>query len=153
MTTLDEMDKKILHALSRDARLSVEKVAEQTNLSSTPVRRRIKRMETEGIIRRYTVDVDMEKAGYALSLYVFLKLQSRDRTTIAKFEDKIRHMPEVTTCALVTGPHDYVMTMRLQDMDTYNIFLHSVLSELPGVFGIETSVVIGGVKNEIPVPR
>ncbi|MBK6468322.1 MAG: hypothetical protein IPF96_16855 [Rhodobacter sp.] len=45
------------------------------------------------------------------------------------------------------------MTMRLQDMDTYNIFLHSVLSELPGVFGIETSVVIGGVKNEIPVPR
>ncbi len=62
-------------------------------------------------------------------------------------------MPEVTTCALVTGPHDYVMTMRLQDMDTYNIFLHSVLSELPGVFGIETSVVIGGVKNEIPVPR
>ncbi len=74
MTTLDEMDKKILHALSRDARLSVEKVAEQTNLSPTPVRRRIKRMETEGIIRRYTVDVDMEKAGYGLTLYVFLKL-------------------------------------------------------------------------------
>ena len=153
MTTLDEMDKKILHALSRDARLSVEKVAEQTNLSPTPVRRRIKRMETEGIIRRYTVDVDMEKAGYGLTLYVFLKLQSRDRTTIAKFEDKIRHMPEVTTCALVTGPHDYVMTMRLQDMATYNIFLHSVLSELPGVFGIETSVVIGGVKNETPIPH
>ncbi|MBK6468323.1 MAG: hypothetical protein IPF96_16860 [Rhodobacter sp.] len=80
-----------------------KRLLEQTNLSPTPGRRRIKRMETEGIVRRYTVDVDMEKPVTALR-FTFLKLQSRDRTTIAKFEDKIRHMPEVTSCALVTGP-------------------------------------------------
>ena len=153
MTTMDEIDKKILHALSSDARRSVESVAEEIGLSTTPTRRRIKNLEAGGIIRRYTVDVDMDRAGYGLTVYVFMKLQSRDQTTIATFEDKIKHLPEVTACALVTGPHDYVLTMRFEDMDAYNRFLRSVLSELPGVLGIETSVVIGSVKNEVPLPH
>ena len=150
---MDDIDKKILHALSSDARRSVESVAEEIGLSTTPTRRRIKNLEADGIIRRYTVDVDMEQAGYGLTVYVFMKLQSRDQTTIATFEDKIKHLPEVTACALVTGPHDYVLTMRFEDMDAYNRFLRSVLAELPGVLGIETSVVIGSVKNEVPLPH
>lgn len=152
MTSIDETSKKILHALSTDARRSVESVAEEIGLSTTPTRRRIKNLEAGGIIRRYTVDVDMEKAGYGLTVYVFMKLQSRDQATIAAFEDRIMHLPEVAACALVTGPHDYVLTIRVKDMEAYNRFLRSVLSELPGVFGIETSVIIGSVKNEIPLP-
>lgn len=150
--TLDDFDRKILRALSVDARRSVERVAEEIGLSTTPTRRRIKNLEANGIIRRYTVDVDMERAGYGLTVYVFMKLQSRDRKTIATFEKTVSDLPEVTACALVTGPHDYVLTMRVKDMETYNRFLRSVLSELPGVFGIETSVVIGSVKNEMPLP-
>jgi Lrp/AsnC family leucine-responsive transcriptional regulator len=149
---MDAYDRKILSALALDARRSVESVAQAVGLSTTPVRRRIKQLEESGVIRRYTLEVDMERAGYGLLLYVFMKLQSRDQTTIARFEDRIRHLPEVTGCALVTGPHDYVLTLRVRDMETYNRFLRSVLSELPGVFGIETSVVIGAVKNEIPLP-
>lgn len=152
MAMIDKIDKKILQAFSGDARRSVESVAEEIGLSTTPTRRRVKNLEASGVIRRYTVDVDMDQAGYGLTVYVFIKLQSRDQTNIAQFEDKILHLPEVTECALVTGPHDYVLTMRMQDMETYNRFLRSVLSELPGVFGIETSVVIGSVKNEIPLP-
>ncbi|MXY33090.1 MAG: Lrp/AsnC family transcriptional regulator [Boseongicola sp. SB0664_bin_43] len=150
---MDDIDKKILHALSSDARRSVESVAEEIGLSTTPTRRRIKNLEAGGIIRRYTVDVDMEQAGYGLTVYVFMKLQSRDQATIATFEDKIKHLPEVTACALVTGPHDYVLTMRFEDMEAYNRFLRSVLAELPGVLGIETSVVIGSVKDEVPLPH
>jgi Lrp/AsnC family transcriptional regulator, leucine-responsive regulatory protein len=152
MTTLDKTDAKILQVLSQDARQSVERVAEQVNRSATPVRRRIRRLEDEGIIRRYTLDVDMKACGYGLQLFAFIKLQSRDRPTIADFEERIRRLPEVTTCNLVTGAHDYVLEMRMPDMDTYNNFLRSVLSELPGVFGIETSVVIGPVKDEIALP-
>jgi len=152
MFNLDEIDKKILKALAQDSRMSVERVSEIVSLSPTPVRRRIKRLETDGLIRKYTVDVDMDKAGFGLTLYVFVKLQSRDQKTIADFENRVSIMPEVSNCALVTGPHDYIMTMRFQDMETYNVFLRSVLSELPGVFGIETSVEIGSVKNTVPLP-
>lgn len=152
MTTIDEIDKRILKALSGDARRSVESVAEAIGLSTTPTRRRIKNLETGGIIRCYTLDVDMERAGYGLTVYVFIKLQGRDQKTIGKFEDKLKRLSEVSACDLVTGPHDYILTMRVKDMETYNQFLRSVLSELPGVFGIETSVVIGTVKSETPIP-
>lgn len=152
MTTPDAMDRRILHALSRDARLSVERVAEQVGLSPTPVRRRIRRLEEAGIIRRYTLDVDMKACGYGLRLYAFVKLQSRDRATIAEFEARVRRLPEVTGCHLVTGPHDYILAMQLPDMESYNLFLRATLAELPGVFGIETSVVIGPVKDETALP-
>lgn len=152
MTTLDPTDIKILQALSQESRLSVERLAEQVNRTPTPVRRRVKRLEQEGVIRRYTVDVDMKACGFSLQLYVFIKLQSRDRNTIADFESRVRRLPEVTSCNLVTGAHDYILEMRMKDMETFNLFLRSVLSELPGVFGIETSVVIGPVKNEVALP-
>ncbi len=152
MTRIDATDRQILHALSRDARLSVERVSEQVNLSATPVRRRIRRLEEGGVIRRYTLDVDMKACGYGLQLFVFIKLQSRDRATISEFEARVRRLPEVTSCHLVTGAHDYILGMRLKDMETYNVFLRSTLAELPGVFGIETSVVIGQVKDEIELP-
>lgn len=109
-------------------------------------------MEDEGLIRKYSVDVDMKKAGYALTLYVFVKLQSRDPKTIADFEAKVGRLPQIAHCVLVTGPHDYILTVSMQDMETYNEFLRSVLAELPGVFGIESNVVIGTVKNETPLP-
>ena len=152
MSILDPTDKKILHVLAHDSRLSAERVADAVNLSTTPVRRRIKRLEERGLIRRYTLNVDMEQAGYGLTLYIFIKLQNRDRDTIARFEDRVQNLPEVSDCALVTGPHDYILTMRVSDMEAYNEFLRSILSELPGVFGIETSVVIGKVKDEPPLP-
>ncbi len=152
MATIDAIDRRILHALSRDARLSVERVAEQVNLSPTPVRRRIRRLEEAGVIRRYTLGVDMKACGYGLQLFAFIKLQSRDRATIGEFETRVRRLPEVTSCNLVTGAHDYILGMQLKDMETYNTFLRSTLAELPGVFGIETAVVIGQVKDEVPLP-
>lgn len=152
MTKIDAIDQEILHVLSRDGRLSVERVSEQVNLSATPVRRRIRRLEETGIIRRYTIDVDMKECGYSLRLFAFIKLQSRDRDTIREFEDRVRALPEVSSCTLVTGAHDYILEMRLTDMETYNQFLRSTLAELPGVFGLETSVVIGQVKDVTPLP-
>lgn len=55
-------------------------------------------------------------------------------------------LPEVQRCDLITGVHDYILTMRLPDMKNYYQYLRGVLAELPGVFGFEASVVIGKVK-------
>lgn len=149
---IDEMDRKILQALSADGRLSAERLAERVNLSATPVRRRVRHLEEAGIIRRYTVEIDMKACGFGLRLFAFIKLQSRDRATIREFEERVRGLPEVTGCNLVTGPHDYILELRLKDMETYNLFLRATLAELPGVFGLETSVVIGPVKDDVAVP-
>jgi Lrp/AsnC family leucine-responsive transcriptional regulator len=152
MANLDPIDRRILHALSQDARMSVERLAEQVHLSPTPVRRRLRRLEEQGVIQRYTVAVDMKACGYGLQLFAFVKLQARDRETISGFEGRVRELRQVVSCHLVTGAHDYMLELRLRDMETYNEFLRSVLAELPGVLAFETSVVIGPVKEGIALP-
>lgn len=152
MTKVDGIDKKILQELARDARQPIERLAAAVNLSPTPVRRRIKRMEDERLIRRYSVDVDMRKAGYTLTLVIFVKLQSRNHANIAEFEARVQALPQISRCVLITGAQDYILTMSVQDMDDYNSFLRSALAELPGVAGIESNVVITEVKETVPLP-
>lgn len=149
---MDQIDRRILQCLHEDGRASVETVAARIDMSPTPVRRRIRQMEEQGIIRGYRADIDLNGCGLPLSLLVFLKLQSRDRATIAQFESRVRSLREVMSCTLITGSADYLLTLRVADMKAYNDYLHGVLAELPGVFGIETSVVISEVKAATQLP-
>ena len=149
---LDNIDKKIIAALTEDGRASVETVAQSVGLSPTPTRRRIRRLEEAGIIRGVRADIDAEKCGLELAIYVFIKLLNRDRLTISEFESRIMNLPEVQRCDLITGPHDYILTLRLAGMKDYNRYLRDVLAELPGISGIETSIVIGKVKDRAHLP-
>ena len=148
----DEKDQKILSTLVEDGRASVETVADAIGLSPTPTRRRIQQLEKDGVITGYKATVDAEKLGLELSIYAFVKLQKRDRDTIAQFEAEITKIPEVQKCDLITGAYDYVLFIRLPAMKQYNRFLRHVLAELPGIFGIETSVIIGKVKDQDHLP-
>lgn len=149
---LDRTDQKIVSCLIDDGRASVETVADRVGLSPTPTRRRVRRLEETGVIAGYRADIDPDKCGLELAIYVFIKLQSRDRDSIAKFESRILALPEIQRCDLITGAHDYILTVRLPGMKDYNRYLREILAELPGVFGIETSVVIGQVKNTPHLP-
>lgn len=144
---IDHIDKKIIARLTRDGRASVETVAQAVGLSPTPTRRRIRRLEKAGVIRGIRADIDADKCGLELAIYVFIKLLNRDRKTISEFESRVMALPEIQRCDLITGPHDYILMLRLAGMKDYNRYLREVLAELPGVSGIETSVVIGKVKD------
>ncbi len=144
---LDKFDKKILIALQNDGRASVEKVAEEVGLSPTPTRRRIRRLEDEGVITGYAAMVDPVACGLDLSLYVFVKLESRHRSNIESFENAVQNMAEVVSCHLITGAHDYLLVMHLAGINDYNRYLREVIADIPGIIGIETSVMIGEVKN------
>ena len=149
---IDEIDKLIMTQLIIDGRASVETVAEKVGLSPTPTRRRIRRLEEDKVISGYSAAIDPAKCGLDLALYVFVKLQSRDRASIAAFETRVKELPEILKCDLITGTHDYVLSVRLSGMRDYNEYLRNVLAELPGIFGIETSVVIGQVKDTAHLP-
>ncbi len=144
---LDKLDRKILTALQRDGRASVERVAEIVGLSPTPTRRRIRRLEQEGVIKGYAAVVDPVACGLDLSLYVFIKLERRSRGNIDGFEKAIERLPEVVSCDLITGSHDYLLIMHIANMHDYNYYLHEVIADIPGIVGIETSIVIGQIKR------
>jgi Lrp/AsnC family leucine-responsive transcriptional regulator len=149
---VDNIDLKILTTLVNDGRASVEVVAEQVGLSPTPVRRRIKQLEKVGVIRGYRADFDLEKCGLKLAVYLFVKLKDREFKTTSNFEARILGLSEIQHCDLITGAHDYILTLHVPSMAVYNNFLRTILSGLPGVFSIETSIVIGRVKDAPNLP-
>ena len=145
--TLDKIDQKIINALQLDGRASVEKIAEIVGLSPTPTRRRIRRLEEGGAIKGYGAIIDPKACGLDLTLYVFIKLERRSRDNIDNFEKAIGRLPEVVSCDLVTGSHDYLLVMHITSMRDYNHYLHEVIADIPGIIGIETSIVIGEIKR------
>ena len=144
---LDEIDQAILRALASDGRASAETLAEKIGLSATPVRRRIRQMEAEGIIRGYGANINLRRIGLELGFYVFVKLRTRERSSIEAFEARVKALPEILRCDMITGAHDFVLMLRCETMDAYNNFLRNRLTGLPEVFGVETSVVVAEVKQ------
>ena len=63
MSTIDELDQRILDVLLTDSRISLKQLAEQVGLSSPSVSERLRRLEERGVIRHYTVDIDPKALG------------------------------------------------------------------------------------------
>lgn len=148
---LDIIDRRILSVLLEDGRASVEAVAERVNLSPTPVRRRIKRLENDGVIAGYGARLNLAACGLGLTLYAFITLRSLDRDLIAEFERSIRAMPEVQRCHLVTGSYAYIIVLNLASIEDYNRYLRERISKLAGVASITTQVSIDTIKDRVEI--
>lgn len=144
---LDSIDIKILDYLVDDGRASVESVAERVGLSPTPTRRRIRRLEEQKIIAAYRAEIDPSIAGLEIRLHVLVKLQSRDRPTIEKFEKTVHETSEVQSCDLVTGQYDYILLIHLPSMKDYHRYLRQFLENNGAISSIESNVVIGNIKR------
>ena len=106
---LDAIDREILYALQEDARnLSSGEIADRTEASSSTVRKRIQRLESEGIIKGYSADVDYQKSGYPLRMLLFCTAPIPERGELI---DEILDISGVVTVQeLVTGERNLLVT-------------------------------------------
>lgn len=107
---LDDVDREILYALQEDARnLSSGEIAERTDASSSTVRKRIQRLETEQVIKGYSADVDYQKAGYPLRMLLFCTASIQERGDLI---DDVLDIPGVVSVQeLVTGEQNLLVTV------------------------------------------
>jgi len=131
--TLSRIDRKLLRLLQKDARLTYAELARQVGLTTTPCKERVKRLEREGYIRGYHADLNPEKLGKGLVVFVQITLQRTAGDAFAEFSDAIKDVPEVEECHLVAGNFDYLIKARVKDMNSYREFLGGSLMQLPGV--------------------
>ncbi|WP_436932745.1 Lrp/AsnC family transcriptional regulator [Halosimplex halobium] len=106
---LDEVDREILAALQEDARnLSSGEIAERTDASSSTVRKRIQRLESEDVVKGYSADVDYQKSGYPLRMLLFCTAPIPERGELI---DDILDIPGVVSVQeLVTGEQNLLVT-------------------------------------------
>ncbi|MFD2936600.1 Lrp/AsnC family transcriptional regulator [Spirosoma flavum] len=152
MDILDKTDRSILNLLQQNARLTIQEIGQQINLSKTPVHERIKRLEREGVIDRYVTILNKKKLGNLLMIYCQVTLDRQTRDAFADFEAAVRELPDVLECNRVSGNFDYLLKIVSRDMETYNYFYQEQLSIIPGTLHISSFFVMADIKNSTVIP-
>ncbi len=152
---LDQIDRKILHHLQENARITNADLAEKVGLSPTPCLRRLRRLETEGIIKGYHTEVNREALGIGVTVVIMIKLEREDEASLRSFEADIRERPEVMECYLVTGKFDYFLRVIIPTLAAYETFLSETLLRMNNVASVESSFTLREVtkKNVLPLPK
>jgi DNA-binding Lrp family transcriptional regulator len=152
MNELDRHDVLLLAELQRDARQTVQQLAAAVGLSSTPCWKRVKELETSGVIRGYTALVDREKVGLSLCVLAEVNLTRHNEDDVRRFEEAVAAAPQIVGCYATTGQADYVVKVLVPDIKSYEAFLHDTAFKLPGVTHVRSSVVLKEVKAETRLP-
>ncbi|MDR1620126.1 MAG: Lrp/AsnC family transcriptional regulator [Clostridiales bacterium] len=136
---MDEIDRKILHILCENARISLKELGGMINLSNTATGERVKKLEDTDIIKRYTIIMDHKKIGYSLHVMIVLEFPYTVRENQDKFLRFIKDDKRIV-CAYpaYSGGKDYVLDIYCKDMQAF-IELQDVLVG----FGFATSFVVG----------
>lgn len=154
VSLMDRFSLQLLAELQRDARQTVQQLADAVGLSPTPVWRRIKEMEASGVIRGYTAVVDRERVGLGLHVVVEANLSEHTEELVRRFERAVAASPQIVRCVSTTGQADYILTVLIADIKAYEQFQHDTLFRLPGVTHVRSSIVLKEVKHDtrLPVP-
>jgi Lrp/AsnC family leucine-responsive transcriptional regulator len=146
--TLDRTDRRILHLLQADGRLSNLKLAETVGLSPTAVLARTQRLTREGYILGYEARLNPLKLGRGMLVFVEVLLDRTTPNVFDQFKAAVQVRDEIMECHMVAGGFDYLIKTRVADMAAYREFAGTVLWQLPGVRETRTYAVMEEVKNQ-----
>lgn len=138
--SLDAIDLRILRHLQQDGRMSNQDLAEKVSLSPSACLRRLRLLESEGIIRGYSVELDAERLGVELEAIVHVSLRQDVEGWHEAFIARVRDWPEVVTAYVVTGATNYVLRVRARNLKHYSDF------SAAGVTDIRSEIVLQEIK-------
>lgn len=148
---LDEIDRKILRALQKDARLTVVQLSEQVGLSASPCWTRLHRMEEDGYIAQYAAVLDQAKLGYPDTALVEVTLDKHDEKVLGEFGRQLTALPEVLEAYLTTGDYDYLIKVAVDGTAGYERFLREKLYRIPGIRHSRSSFALRCLKRSLSV--
>jgi len=145
---IEELDRKILKVLNRDARMSFRLIAKELKISPTTLYNRVKKLERSGVLKGYIPLINKESLGYDLMAIISLRVrQEKDievQKTIAKF-------PQVEAVYEVTGDWDLILICYFKGRDDLTNFLKKELP-LSNIERAITHLVLNVVKEEKRIP-
>jgi len=123
----------LLRTLVKDSRTTLNEIGAEIGLSPTACWSRIKQLEADGVIHRYTIDVDRTKLGYHDTVIVEVTLESHTDDTLYEFGRLLATIPEVVEAYLVSGDYDYYIRIAVRDTRDYERLLREKLYKIPGI--------------------
>lgn len=149
---IDEFDRNILRAFQQDPGISMEELGSKVGLSHTPCWRRLRKLESAGVIRGKSLELDREALGLGVIVLVQIRLRQHDEQTLLEFEAGIQRQAEILDCYSVAGDHDYFLRVVCRDAKDYERLLKKTLAHLPGVVSINSHFALNEVKHTNRLP-
>lgn len=139
---LDSTDIKILEIMQQDGRITTKALADQLNLSTTPVFERVKRLERDGIIKQYVALLDNRKLDLMLTVFISISLTKHSRSYLEKFVKEVNQYPEVMECYHIAGNFDFLLKIVVKNMEIYEAFILNKLSTIANLGQVQSSFVL-----------
>jgi Lrp/AsnC family transcriptional regulator, leucine-responsive regulatory protein len=149
--SLDRIDRKILHRLQRDGRLTNAELAKSASISPATCHRRTQRLFDNGFIRSVRAEIAPEKVSRGALVIVGVVLDRSTRESFGAFEAAIAKLPFVLDCHLVAGDFDFFLKIRARDIADFNRLHGEQLIGLPGVRQTRTFFVMKEVVDNRPL--
>ncbi len=127
---LDEIDRKILAELQRDAAQSLDEIARKVGSSKTPVWNRVRRMREAGVILRQTAILDPEALGLEACFFVLIRTSEHEAGWQQKFLTVLRERPEVLEAHRLAGDIDYILKVRVKNARAYDSFYQALIADV-----------------------
>jgi Lrp/AsnC family leucine-responsive transcriptional regulator len=145
--TLDNVDRQLLSQLQSNARLTNAELGKLVDLSPSGVQKRLRKLEQNGIIGKYTVILDRKKIGYDLLVYVKVIMKDHSIQGITEFDETIKEMPEVLESHRIIGDADYLLKVIIRDREQLDDFLMNRLLRVNSVERVSSYLVLKEVKE------
>ena len=149
---LDTIDRRILHDLQAEGRITNVKLARRAGISAPPCLRRVRMLEAAGIIRGYHADIEPKSLGFNVTVFAQVGLSSQAEPDLEGFEAMVRSWPEVRECHMLAGETDFVLKVVAADWDAYQRFLTTRLTVAPNVSHVKSALSIRTSKSEPGIP-
>lgn len=134
------IDERILGTLQENAKMTTGKIAKRTGIPTTTVHNRIKRMERDGIIKRYVPVLDHVKLGNTIHALLFINAEHK--TNQEQLAKKLLHVPAVQRVQIITGHYDLLVEVRSVDIHELNILITKTFHSIPGIEKTQTMIVL-----------
>lgn len=149
---MDDIDRKILAEVQRDARLTVTELASRVGLSLSPCHRRLRALEESGAITGYHAQIDPETVGLSFEALIFVTMRNSSKKSLETFEDAVQKIPAVVQAQRLFGMPDYLLRILTRDQAAFQKLYDAKLSALPGIERVSTTLVMKRVVDEKPMP-
>lgn len=137
---MDKTDYKLISLLQKNARMPLKQLAAEVFLSSPATAARIERLENEGIITGYSVNINNKKLGYPIVAFINLEVQPSQKETFYPF---VCSHPNVLECNCVTGHYSMLLKVAFDSTESLDTFIGQLQT-----FGVtETQIVFSTAKS------
>ena len=149
---LDPIDRQILAELQADGRMTNVELSRRVGISAPPCLRRVRALETSGLIQGYHASVNARELGFEVQVFAMVGLSSQAERDLSAFEARCREWPLVRECHMLNGEIDFILKCVSPDLSTFQNFLTEQLLKADNVANVKTSLVIRCAKDEPGLP-